>query len=217
MTIPPFVYHLAEADNWSSIQRHGLLSTRALLDHIGLERFSRAAVERAYRSTRTILPTGLVIRDQRPMPPLALERCLVGLTVPNWYELLNSKVFFWFDPGRLNRQRAACRNVPQIALKLDADRLVRHHAAHAAVTPINTGNARRKPALRSAATFVPYRIWTESAWLSEAQPLGTHPRPPGHQPVELTITDAVPDAMDFVVSIYCLKPNEYLAESRPGR
>src|SRR5437016_7559911 len=210
MNVRPFVYHLAEAENWPSIQQHGLLSTRTLLDRIGMHGSSRAAVEREHRPNRTILPTGLVVRDQKPMPPAALERCLVGLTASQWYELLNSKVFLWFDPERLNRQRRACSRFPQVVLRIASDRLLRRYAAHTALTPINTGNARRKAARRGTATFVPYSVWADSAWLSEAQALCTSPRPRSHQPVELTVTDSVPDVMDFVVSVQYLAPNEYL-------
>lgn len=201
MNIHPFVYHLAEAENWPSIQRNGLHSTRALLERAGIDGSIRASVEREHRPKRTILSTGLVIRDQKPMPPAALQRCLVGLTVTQWYQLLNSKVFFWFDIERLNRQRRACSSFPQVVLKVATDRLLDRYAAQAALTPINTGNARRKPALRSAATFVPYSVWMNTAWLSEAQELGTRPRPQRHLPVELAITDSVPDVMDFVVSV----------------
>jgi hypothetical protein len=206
MNVQPFVYHLAEAKNWPSIQRHGLFSTRALLERAGIDGSSRAAVEREHRPKRTILPSGLVIRDQKPMPPAALERCLVGLTATQWYGLLNRHVFFWFDIERLNRQRRACGSFPQIVLKIASDRLLDRYAAQAALTPINTGNARRKPALRDAATFVPYSVWAETAWLSETQALGTRPRPRRHLPVELAVTDSVPDVMDFVVSVRNLAP-----------
>src|SRR5215467_9195259 len=212
MNVSPFVYHLAEADNWPSIQRDGLLSTRALLERTGINGSIRDVVEREHRPKRTILTNGLVIRNQKPMPPAALQRCLVGLTAAQWYELLNSKVFFWFDIERLNRQRRACGSFPQVVLKIATDRLLDRHAAQAALTPINTGNARRKPALRGAATFIPYSEWTDTAWLSEAQALGTRPRSPRHPPVELTIADSVPDMMDFVVSVKNLAPEELLSQ-----
>jgi hypothetical protein len=206
MNVPPFAYHLAEAENWPSIQRDGLFSTRVLLDRTGIDDLMRAVLEREHRPQRTILPNGLIIRDQKPMPPAALQRCLVGLTAPHWYELLNSKVFFWFDIERLNRQRRACGTFAQVVLKIATHRLLDRYASQAALTPINTGNARRKPALRGAATFVPYSTWVKTAWLSEAQALGIRPRPWNHRPVELTVIDAVPDVMDFVVSVRTLAP-----------
>jgi hypothetical protein len=210
MSLSPFVYHLAEAENWPSIQRHGLLSTRALLDHFGVRGSSRAPIEQEHRPSRMILPTGLIIRDQKPIPPAALNRCLLGVTACQWYELLNSKVFFWFDPARLNRQRRACSGFPQVVLTVARDRLLNRYAAQTALTPINTGNARRNAALRGAATFVPYRVWVASAWLSEAKALGIRPRRRTHPPAELTVSDAVPDVMDFIVSVHYLGPNEYL-------
>jgi hypothetical protein len=212
MNIRPLVYHLAEAGNWPSIQRDGLFSTCALLERAGISGSNRAVIEREHRPKRTILSNGLVIRDQKPMPPAALERCLVGLTSTQWYHLLNSKVFFWLDIERLNRQRRACGEFPQVVLKIATDRLLNRYAAKAALTPINTGNARRKPALRGAATFVPHSDWVDTAWLSEAQALGTRPRPRNHLPVELTIADSVPDVMDFVVSVKNLAPGELLSQ-----
>ena len=214
--LPSVVYHLAEAENWPSIQRHGLLSACRLLDHLGMCGVARDVLEREHRPIRTVLPTGLVIRDQRPMPPRALERCLVGLAAPEWYALLNGKVFFWFDPARLNRQRRACSGFPQVVLKIDSTLLLRRYADRAALTPINSGNARRKPAPRSAATFVPYRVWSESGWRSEAEPLGARLRSPSHPPVELAIDESVPDVMNCILSIRRLAPHEYLPIELPA-
>ncbi len=209
VNIRPFVYHLAEAENWPSIQRDGLFSTHALLERAGIDGSIRSAVEREHRPRRTTLSTGLVIRDQKPMPPAALQRCLVGLTATQWYELLNSKIFFWFDIERLNRQRRACDSLPQVVLKIATDRLLERYANQTALSPINTGNARRKPALRGTATFVPYSVWLDTSWLSEAQALGTRPRPRRHPPVELTVTDSMPDVMDFVVSVRKVPPGSF--------
>ena len=145
-----------------------------------------------------VLSDGCVLRDQMPMPPSALEKCLVGVSPAQWYELLNSKVFFWFDLKRLERQRRAVGGEDQIVLVIDTERLLAQHEAHAAVSPFNTGNARRKPAPRSPATFVPVRTWLASGWESEADALGRAPRSPAHKPVELVVADAVPDVMEFV-------------------
>jgi hypothetical protein len=102
MKLPDHVYHLAEAANWASIQRHGLLSASKPLDKADHNR-----LEQAQRLEHTKLPTGVHIRDQRPLPPAALASCLVGLTPAQWYAQINSRIFFWLDPNRLNRQRRA--------------------------------------------------------------------------------------------------------------
>ena len=204
------VYHLADATNWSSIERHGLLSTRTLLHLACVSEVERTCIERRQRIEQVVLPGGIVIRDQKPLPPAALERCLSAMTSTEWYALLNTKVFFWLDVERLNRMRHACRERPQVVMFLDSERLLARHGAQAALTPINTGNARRKPALRGRATFVPYTTWLDAGWRSEAEALGTRYRPQSHQPVELTVSDAVPDVMDFVVKLCRLEPGEPL-------
>jgi hypothetical protein len=97
--LPRHVLHLAEVANLPSIERHGLLSTSRLLDLAGVRGDERARLERAHRPDRATLPNGVVIRDQRPMPPAALARCLIGITPAEWYALLNSKVFFGATTG----------------------------------------------------------------------------------------------------------------------
>jgi len=202
--LPDRIYHLAEASNWPLIQRDGLLSASRLLRASGLAGAHRARLERAQRLTHTELPNGAQIRDQRPMPPAALERCLCGMSPDGWYALINSRVFFWIDPDRLNRQKAACRSRPQVVLVVDTAALTAAHEQRIAVTPINTGNARRKPSCRGAATFVPLSEWVRTGWASEAQALKIPLRKQSHQPVELAVLDAVPDILRFVVDVVSL-------------
>ena len=203
------VYHLADAANWDSIKRLGLLSASRLMDLAGLTEAQRKRIERAQRQASITLPTGPVLRDQVPMPPAALVRCLIGMTPAEWYALVNSKVFFWFDLGRLERQRRAGAASPRaVVMTIDAERLLGAHGARAALSAINTGNARRKPALRGRQSFVPYAAWLDRRWASEAAALGTRPRAPSYPPAELTIGESVPDAMDFVLSLRHLDRDE---------
>ncbi len=206
--LPPVIYHLAEAVNWPSIERSGLLSTRALLEMAGLSDEERRDIEQRHRNEPVILPNGAMIRDQKPMPPSALERCLHGMTPAQWYTLLNSKVFFWLDIDRLNRMRRASGEQAQVVMIIDTERLLAHHSERVALTPINTGNARRRPAQRGLQTFVPYRTWIESGWMSEAQALGTSIRPGSHQPVELTVSYAVLNVLDCMKDMRYLEPME---------
>lgn len=201
-------YHLAEAANWPSIQRDGLRSASTLLDIAGVTGQDRERLEREQRLVHTELPNGTQIRDQRPMPPVALSKCLIGLSPPEWYALINARIFFWLDPARLNRQRAACGPRSQVVLTVDAGRLIDAYADHVALTPINTGNARRHPAQRGAATFVPYTSWLTSRWASEAVGLSTKVRPQSHVPVELTVARSIPDVMQFVVGVQELAPRQ---------
>jgi hypothetical protein len=202
------VYHMAEAANWEAIRRDGLHSASTLLDIAGVVGAERARLERNQRLAHTELPSGAQIRDQRPMPPNALARCLVSMSPAEWYALINSHVFFWIDPERLNRQRAASEPRPQVVLTIDAEKLVAAYEQQIALTPINTGNARRAPAKRGAATFVPYATWVTSGWASEAAALGTPMRKRSHQPVELTVAGSVPDVRQFVVAVQELAPGQ---------
>jgi Family of unknown function (DUF7002) len=201
-------YHMAEVANWPAIQHDGLHSATALLDLAGVTGAERERLECCQRLTSVVLPTGAQIRDQRPMPPEALARCLIGMSPSEWYELINAHVFFWLDPARLNRQRAACNARPQVVLIVDAETLAETYAERVALTPINTGNARRQPAKRGAATFVPYALWLESAWDSEAASLGTPLRPRSHPPAELTMTGSIPEVMRYVVAVQELAPGQ---------
>lgn len=196
------VYHLAEHCNPASIERDGLLSASRLLDRSGVRDEERVRLERRQRRRRTVLPDGAVIRDQLPMPPAALARCLADGSRPeDWYALVNSMVFFWVDAARLARQARACAPWPQLVLELDAERLLDRHGERARVTPFNTGNALRRPARRGAATFVALRDWQQQGWRAEAAALGVPLRSAAHPPAELAVRDAVPDVMDSLLSV----------------
>ena len=90
--IPDHVYHLVEASNWLSVERHGLLSTRELLRLTGVPPGAREHIATTQRLRFTPLSAQVGIRDQLPMPPAALQKCLVGMTPPQWYALLNQLV-----------------------------------------------------------------------------------------------------------------------------
>ena len=214
MKLPDRIYHLAEASNWPSIQRHGLLSASRLMEVAGLTKTDRDRLGRTQRLAHTELRNGAQIRDQRPMSPTALAHCLYDMEPADWYAMINARVFFWLDVDRLNRQKAACEPRSQVVMAVDTAALVAAYEKRVAVTPINTGNARRKPARRGVATFVPLAEWVKSGWASEAATLGIPSRRASHQPVELTVTDAVPDIMRFVVGIFALPSGQSFEERR---
>jgi hypothetical protein len=199
--LPAEVFHIADAMNWKAIQRDGLLSTSALINRAGVDALVRSVLS-AYR------PDGIAafgvgyVRDQAPMPPAALARCLdEGLTPDDWYELVNSHVFFWADPERLARHLGALRARPQVVLTLDGPRLAEAYSSQAYVTPFNVGAARRRPARRGRRTFVPLTEWRDSGWASEAPTAGPA-RHPKHPPAELVIRGTVPDIFSFVIATH---------------
>jgi hypothetical protein len=191
-----WVYHLADERNWKSIQASGLLSATQLFTQAGTEQWICT-----HRPQTLQLPTGIIVRDQRPIPPTSLARCLApGLTPTDWYAELNSRVFFWVELERLERQRRAC-GTPQYIMTIDAKKLLSHYAASVTVTPFNTGNALRAAAQRSLASFVPYATWVNSGWITEAAALNATPRSRNHSPVEFTISQSVPSIFDFVTAV----------------
>jgi len=161
----------------------------------------REQLERAQRAEGVFLRSGVYIRDQRPMTPSALARCLHGMVPSEWYATLNARVFFWVNIDRLNRQRLACEPRSQVVLTLDVGALVAAYGRNVALSPINTGSARRRPARRGAATFVPLDEWLQSGWASETAALGTSPRRKSHPPVELTVHGCIPDIASFTLNV----------------
>jgi hypothetical protein len=157
-------YHLADPANWPSIRRHGLLSTERLLDLAKVSKKERDAILFQHRPESVVLANGVVIRDQKPMPPLLLARALPKDVSPSdWYRFLNRFVFLWSNRERVERHLGACGR-PQILLTFDATQLLAQLGDKIFLSPINSGNARRRPAPRSIQTFVPYREWIESGW-----------------------------------------------------
>ncbi len=171
---------------------------------------AQARIEREQRRASLTLPSGAVLRDQLPMRPSALARCLVDMTPAEWYALINSKVFFWFDAERLNRQRRASGISPKaVVMTIDTERLLktpwrsggRSFGNQYRQCPAEACNPRAPEPARPLA-------WLESRWVSEGVAPGLRPRPASHRPVELTVGDGLPDVMDFVVSLSHLGRDE---------
>jgi hypothetical protein len=110
----------------------------------------------------------------------------------DWYELLNSHVFLWPDRERLERQRKACGIRLQFMLTFDATALLARFGEHAFVSPINSGNARRKPARRGRGTLLAYHSWDRAGW-----PTGQRTRPPA----EFLFSCAVPVAAPYLLAV----------------
>src|SRR5688572_16215597 len=90
-SVYPRLYHMAEANSWPSIQRHGLLSTTALLDLFGYTGLEREAIESRRRPKSVAIQHDefgqAVIRDNIPLTDSALSKCLEEYTNREWYEL----------------------------------------------------------------------------------------------------------------------------------
>ena len=213
-TLPNRIFHIADAANYSSIVREGLLSTAALRQARRFDPDLDRQV-RDYRPTGVVLPDSGYIRDQSPMPPAALAPCLdAGLAPQDWYDLVNQGIYFWADPKRVDRHLDALRGRPQVVLAIDAPALLRRYGEVAFVTAFNVGNARRRPAPRGTRSFVPLRSWQQDGWRAEALP-GGPVRPSRHPPAEIVIRAAIPDIAAYVADTRHL-PARDAEGSRPA-
>jgi hypothetical protein len=160
-----YFYHLAEPANLASIRRHGLLSSERLLELAKVPENERELILFQHRPESVVLGNGVIIRDQKPMPPKLLARALPKDVSPSeWYRFLNRFVFLWSNRERAERHLRAFGARPQILLAFDASRLLKQLGDRIYLSPINSGNARRRPAPRSPDIFVPYREWINSGW-----------------------------------------------------
>ncbi len=194
----PTLYHMAERGSWPGIRRHGLLSTAALLDLFGVPPAGRAAIEAAHRPAGVTLRHpchgSATIRDQKPMSDAALRRCLEGgMTPPEWYRLLNGKVYFWLTPERLHKllRGKEYRHAEHDVLELDAAALVAACRDRITLSPINSGATfNLGPAPRGPETFQPVERYDYASRRKR--------RPPAGCVTELTVTHSVPDVHRFV-------------------
>lgn len=207
----PVLYHMAEAGSWPSIQRHGLLSTRALLDLFAVHGPARDAALRTHRPAGVPLCHKVhgtaVLRDQKPMSDAALRRCLTGGMQPaDWYELLNGRVFFWLSRQRLHKLLAgrAYRDADHNVLEVDAAALVAAYRAEIMLSPINSGATfALGPTARGPDTFQPIDAFDFATRRKH------HPAPA--YVVELMVGYAVPDIARFVRRVVSMRGDRELA------
>jgi hypothetical protein len=195
----PRLYHMAEAGSWPSIERHGLLSTSALLDLFEITGPEREAIESARRPESIEITHPLHgtawIRDNKPINVTVLRRTLVGMSEEEWYRALNARVFFWLTEDRLDRLRGAppYREREHDILTLDTARLLEVQADGVELTHLNTGAVHAGANYpRGAGTFrrIAEYPWEERVRVARQEPI-----------VELTVPHALPDVSRFVVDV----------------
>lgn len=211
----PRLYNVSDPRSWPSIERHGLLSTTALLDLYGVRGERRLAAESRRRAhsmtfTRKEHDTA-VIRDQIPLQEAKLEECLEdGMTPREWYENLNRRVFFWPTKKRLTGmlQAAEYRGREHVVITVDTEALLESHAGRVELSPINSGNTRRRPKRRGRETFLaPEEYPFEERWSRHFRRGAV---------AELTVDYSVPDVLDLAVSVELRRGAEVVRTLRPS-
>jgi hypothetical protein len=160
-TYYPKLYHMAEKGSWESIRRHGLLSTRSLLDLFKVGEPERGRILRRRRPTSITLEHTehgqAVVRDQIPLSEARLRSCLTDMSLEQWLDTLNSRVFFWLDKEHLETLLGAraYRDSAHDVIHIDTASLVELYAARITLSPINSGATMYKPPERGSKTFLP--------------------------------------------------------------
>ena len=211
----PRLYNVSDPRSWPSIERHGLLSTTALLRLFEAQEECRLAAEsrrRASSMTFTHEEHGTaVIRDQIPMNDAKLEECLEdGMTPRDWYENLNRRVFFWPTEERLTGMLLAAeyRGREHVVITVDTEALLESHAGRVGLSPINSGNTRRRPEPRGRETFLALEEYPfEERWRKYFRRGAV---------AELTVDRAVPDVLDLAVSVELRRGAEVVRTLRPS-
>ncbi len=196
----PRLYHMAAQGSWPSIQRHGLLSTSALLDLFQIHGQDRERLEREHRPECVTIFHPVhgtaEIRDQKPMDDVGLNRALRdGLTPAKWYHILNQKVFFWPTPDRLEimLNAKAYRDKRHTVLIVDTLRLLEAHLPRVLLSPINSGATKPFPHERGLDTFLSL---TDYPYLARRKARGRD-----NAIAEIAISTAVTDITQFVVAV----------------
>lgn len=195
----PKLWHMAELGCWPTIEKHGLRSTTALLDLFEVTGQERFALESEHRreSVKICHPKHgtAVVRDQKPILPTVLDRCLTDMTPREWYETLNRRVFFWVSEKRLNKMLGAgeyhARSHSVLTIRTEA--LLAAHLDDITLSPLNSGathpSSNANHGARGSYTF---RCFDAYPWQD---------RPRSEPVVELAVDYAVPNIADMVIDV----------------
>lgn len=157
----PVLYHLASAEAWPSICRHGLLSTVDLLDAFQVADPLREQALGSVRRDSLVLSHPVygtaVVRDQRPLK--FIDRCLTpGTTLEDFLDALNARVFFWASRERVDRLLGAraYRAGRHVLLQVPTERMLERYGGRVELAPYNTGSTHVPTApSRGPEVFVP--------------------------------------------------------------
>ena len=177
----PKLYHLTFASNLQSIQQHGLMSSTALADHYAFTTEEReACIEKRRLCNQELY--GITLRDQHAAPESKMKTCLVGVSIPDWLALLNSKVFFFLVLKKAQRMAETYAAYKNILLEVDTKALLECHAKASFVCRFNSGSFLFKPTPRGRASYIPmaeFELRKKSV------------------PAELTVNEAIPAILTF--------------------
>jgi hypothetical protein len=194
----PRLYHMAELGSWASVKRHGLLSTRALVDLFEVRDPLRLELLQQRRPESVRLRHEkhgeAVVRDQIPLREKPLRACLTDMTLEEWLDALNSRVFFWLNEPHLETLLGAnaYRDEAHDVLHVDTAVLLDRYADRVTLSPINSGSTIYNPRPRGSATFMSI----------DDYPFEDRRRARGKDAIiELAVDHGLPDIEELVVRV----------------
>ena len=156
----PRLYHIAWGGSWPNIRKHGLLSSKALLRLYGKSADEIATLTRCRRPHWVPIECpgrpSAVLRDQKPLTDAGLRIALDGKAEPcEWYDLINSMVFFWPTKNRLKTMisASAYEQVRHDVLVVDTRELVRLAREDIRLSRMNSGSTKPFPHPRDMTLF----------------------------------------------------------------
>jgi hypothetical protein len=183
--------HLAHADSWPSIERHGLLSTEEIVRCWDVPASQHDAILRRRRIRSFTLEHPelgrAVVRDQLPLNEAGLRTALAGsgMSVGEWLELLNSMVFFFPSVEAAATLRAAYAREPAVLITVNARTLLREHESRLRLATFNTGYTLRRPKPRGPDSFMPLRRYERTQGAVR----------------EVTVLSGVPDLSSHLIEV----------------
>jgi len=204
----PLLYHMAWEGTWPLIRDQGLLTTRQLVDTCDPEPDLRDAVLARCRPSTIRLPHPthghVAIRDQAPLREQFLLRSLTDMSVGEWLDVLNNRVFFWLHPDRLSVLLGArlYRKFVHDVLIVETASLLRVHGDRIRLSAVNSGaTLYPNAAPRGSGTFVRVQDYP---WAERRH------RRPVNAITELAVIGGVPDLADHVIRVERRRQNDVL-------
>ena len=84
-----------------------------------------------------------------------MKTCLVGVSIPEWISLINSRIFFFASKEKADVLLGRYASYENLLLEVDTSALLSEYAQHVSICRINAGAFVRKPVPRGRDTFIP--------------------------------------------------------------
>jgi hypothetical protein len=154
----PTLFHATALHSWESIAASGLLPAAHIAASGGHAPLTAVRAE----SLRVSMPSGeAVIRDQAPLLGGRIMTSLDGVSLLEWMEILNQRVFLFAKRDDLDGLLAVYKAVGQDVLIFDTAKTLKALAGSVEVCKINSGALGRSAAsTRGPNTFIPLAGWT---------------------------------------------------------